>query len=654
MSGKRSCLILLTAIVGAVGLLTGCGGGSAAPPPPAITVSVSPSSAMVNQGATQTFTASVAGTTNTAVTWSVLEGPAGGTITSAGIYTAPSTAGTFHIMATSQTDSAKSATAAVTVPSVSVAISPPAATVDQGATTSFTANVSGTVINTSVTWSVQEGATGGTVSSAGAYTAPLTAGVFHLVATSQADPTKSGVSTITVPAVSVSVSPMSDTLGPNGLRTFVATVSGTVVSTSVTWSVEEGAAGGSITSNGTYTAPTTTGTFHVVAMSAADPSASGAAIVTVVPSGFTPTADMGTSRTEHTATLLPNGTVLLAGGNSSSPFNQTGEIFDPATNSFSPTGSLVSPRRDHTATLLPNGKVLIAGGISSSSSAAANVVATAELYDPATRTFTATGSMAVPRREHAATLLADGKVLVAGGVDNNGIFLSSAEIYDTATGTFTSTGNLITGRANHAAVLLASGKVLVAGGCCDISSSTGVEEFNSAELYEPVAGTFAATGSLVDVREGFTMTPLPDGRVLAAGGLFSETPDACAANADVNALCVGPLNSVELYDPSTSTFTLTGKMLVARGGHTATRLPSGTVLVAGGRDGFNSNYTAELYNPATGTFSFTGSMENDRFDHTATMLNDGRVLVTGGRKCSVSPLTGNSTCVNLSSAEIYK
>jgi len=78
------------------------------------------------------------------------------------------------------------------------------------------------------------------------------------------------------------------------------------------------------------------------------------------------------------------------------------------------------------------------------------------------------------------------------------------------------------------------------------------------------------------------------------------------------------------------------------------------VLVAGGRDGFNSNYTAELYDPATGTFSFTGSMENDRFDHTATMLNDGRVLVTGGRKCSVSPLTGNSTCVNLSSAEIYK
>jgi hypothetical protein len=561
-------------------------------------------------------------------------------------------------VATSQADSTKSAAAAVTVPSVSVAISPSSAMVGQGATASFSATVSGTVVNASVTWSVQEGAAGGTVSSAGLYTAPQAAGTFHLVATSQADPSKNATATITVPVVSVSVNPVSDTLGPNGLRTFLATVSGTVANTSVTWSILEGAAGGSITSGGIYTAPTTTGVFHILAVSVADTKASAEATVTVVASGFTPTANMETPRNGHTATLLPNGKVLIAGGFDGSLPLRTAELFDPATNTFSPTGNLVSPRNAHTATLLQNGTVLLAGGISDSSSAA-NTLATAELYHPATGTFTATGSMTVPRRNHTATLLADGKVLVAGGfngdvLDSKANSLSSAEIYDPATGTFTSTGNLITGRGSHAAALLATGKVLVAGGCCDSTSPTGIIEFSSAELYDPVAGTFAPAGSL-NPRDSFTMTLLPSGTVLAAGGFIEETSAACAARADPNAPCGGSISSARLYDPSTGTFTLTGNMAVSRGNHSATRIPSGTVLVAGGIDNSgNSNYTAELYDPATGTFSFTGSMENDRFRHTATLLNDGRVLVTGGAKCTISPLTGNPTCLNLSSAEIYK
>jgi hypothetical protein len=259
MKGQFGHLIPFAAIIGTGLFLAACGEGSSTPPP-SITVSVSPASTTVNQGATQTFTASVTGTADTAVTWSVQEAAAGGLITPAGVYTAPQAAGTFHVVATSQADSTKSAAAAVTVPSVSVAISPPSAMVDQGATASFTATVSGTVINTSVTWSVQEGSAGGAVSSAGLYTAPQAAGTFHLVATSQADSSKNATATVTVPAVSVSVIPVSDTLGPNGLRTFLATVSGTVVNTSVTWSILEGAAGGSITNGGTYTAPTTTGT----------------------------------------------------------------------------------------------------------------------------------------------------------------------------------------------------------------------------------------------------------------------------------------------------------------------------------------------------------------------------------------------------------
>jgi len=621
MSDQRSCLILLTAIVGAVGLLTGCGGGSAPPPPPAITVSVSPSSAMVDQGATRTFTASVTGTTNTAVTWSVQEGPAGGTITSAGIYTAPSTAGTFHIMATSQTDSAKSATAAVTVPSVSVAISPPAAMVDQAATTSFSATVSGTIINTSVTWSVQEGSAGGTVSSAGLYTAPQAAGTFHLVATSQADPTKSSVSTITVPAVSVAVSPMSDTLGPNGLRTFVATVSGTVVSTSVTWSVQEGAAGGSITSGGVYTAPTTTGTFHVVTASVANPSASGAAIVTVVPSGFTPTADMGTSRTEHTATLLPDGKVLIAGGSDGSSTLQSAEIFDPATNTFSATGNMVFARTNHTATLLANGKVLLCGGSGSSSLA----LATAELYDPATGTFAATGAMAVARSRRTATLLADNRVLIVGG--ENSAVVSSVEIYDPAPGAFTSTGSLAFARFNHAAALLASGKVLVAGG--DLEPSAVLA---SAELYDTALGTFSGTGSMTSSRDRFTLTLLPNGKVLAAGG-FNVVGDCTTGCGPIS------LANVDLYDPSAGAFTAANNMVRPHGGHTATLLLSRKVLIVGG-----DTFAVELFDPASGMFSLTGSLEGARTGHTATLLNDGRVLVTGG--------VANGTA--LGTAEVYR
>jgi len=578
---------------------------------------------MVDQGATQAFRASVTGTTNTAVTWSIQEGPAGGSITSAGAYTAPSTAGTFHIVATSQADSSKSATAAITVPPVSVAVSPPATMVDQGATASFSANVSGTVINTSVTWSVQEGAAGGTVSSAGAYTAPLTAGVFHVVATSRADPTKSGVATTTVPAVSVSVSPMSDTLGPNGPRTFVATVSGTVVNTNVTWSIVEGTAGGSITNSGMYTAPTTTGTFHVVATDVADPSAGAEATVTVVSSGFAPTDNMETPRAGHTATLLPNGKVLIAGGTDGSSTLQSAEIFDPATNTFSATGNMTSARVNHTATLLANGKVLLSGGDQGSPG---TVLATVELYDPATETFAATGPMVFARTLHTATLLANGKVLLSGGSGSSAPALATAELYDPATGIFTSTGSLAFARFNHAAALLANGKVLVMGG--DLEP---LAVLDSAELYDPALGTFSGTGANGS-QDRFTLTLLPNQKVLAAGG-FNVVGDCTTGCGEA------PLSQAGLYDPSAGAFTAAINMVQAHGGHTATALSSGKLLIVGGE-----TFTVELFDPTSGTLSLTGSLEIARTGHTATLLNDGRVLVTGGA----------ANAIPLGTAEVYK
>ena len=155
---------------------------------------------------------------------------------------------------------------------------------------------------------------------------------------------------------------------------------------------------------------------------------------------------------------------------------------------FEDTGNLVTARFFHTATLLPNGKVLVAGGLHDGST-----LASAELYDPASGTWTATGSLATARDHHTATLLPNGKVLVAGGFDGS-VALASAELYDPASGTWTATGSLATARYGHTATLLPNGKVLVAGGLTDSGSLA------SAELYDPASGTWTATGSLATAR----------------------------------------------------------------------------------------------------------------------------------------------------------
>jgi len=326
---------------------------------------------------------------------------------------------------------------------------------------------------------------------------------------------------------------------------------------------------------------------------------------------WTPTGSMGTARFAHTATLLPNGKVLVAAGT----FRLTGaELYDPGTGTWTATGSLNTAHTEHTATLLRNGKVLVAGGFNGSDPT--NI---AELYDPGTGTWTATGSMGTARERHTATLLPNGKVLVAGGHNNNGI-LSSAELYDPGTGTWTATGSMGTDREVHTATLLPNGKVLVAGGYNGSSLS-------SAELYDPGTGTWTATGSMGTARDRHTATLLPNGKVLVAGGAGSG----------------GDLSSAELYDPASGTWTATGSMGNAREDHTATLLPNGKVLVAGGADSSGSLSSAELYDPGTGTWTATGSLNDAREDHTATLLPNGKVLVAGG--------FGTSSI--LSSAELY-
>ncbi len=291
-----------------------------------------------------------------------------------------------------------------------------------------------------------------------------------------------------------------------------------------------------------------------------------------------------------------------------------GEITAPQ-GIFVPTGSMTVPRQYHTATLLLNGKVLVAGGYDGSF----RVFASAELYDPSTGTFTATGSTSAARAWYTATLLPNGKVLIAGAAAGH----ASAELYDPSAGRFTTTGNMVEARMLHTATLLGNGKVLIAGGGADSPpDAQGIisgKATASAELYDPNAGTFAATDTMLTVfgsHNSHTATLLRDGKVLVAG-----QPQSSGGP-------VGP--SAELYDPSTGTFAATGSVTVQRSVNTATLLPGGMVLIAGGWGYAGGLADAELYDPDAGTFAAAGSMSVARAYHTATLLPNGMVLIAGG------------------------
>ena len=367
-------------------------------------------------------------------------------------------------------------------------------------------------------------------------------------------------------------------------------------------------------------------------------------------STWTATGNMITTRADHTATLLADGKVLVVGGYSSGlePDSlASAELYDPGSGSWTATGQMIEARWGHTATLLSDGRVLVTGGCCTGDDS----LASAELYDPGSGSWTATANMIEARSYHTATLLLDGRVLVAGysrvlaaggGVQPQP--LTSAELYDPGSGSWTAAANMVEaeGRVRHTATLLPDGRVLVAGGCCRGTLPENVDSLASAELYNPVSGSWTATGALIEPRDSYTATLLPDGRVLVAGGSRSS-----GGGYGIEPY---PLASVELYDPGSGSWTATGNMIGARQG-TATLLLDGKVLVAGDSgyvlaDGGYVQVSAELYDPGSGSWSATGKMIEARtYSHTATLLPDGRVLVAGG--------SDGSRGLVLASAELY-
>lgn len=318
-----------------------------------------------------------------------------------------------------------------------------------------------------------------------------------------------------------------------------------------------------------------------------------------------------TARGNHTATLLADGRVLVAGGQTfrHGPGVASAELYDPATQTWTSAGRMSTVRWAHAATRLPNGDVLVTGGLDGAN----QPLASAELFHPADATWQAVPNMATTRAAHTSTLLRTGKVLVAGGGPG------PAELYDPKTRTWSPTGELPLVLDTATATMLDDGKVQLVGG----AGFDPNRVLASTEIYDPATGRWTPGANLTAAREYHASTLLVDGKVLVTGGFDPER---------------GALAGADLSDfGSNNAFGAVGDLRAARLGHSATTLPNGLVLVVGGQQGPSAEslssaelYDSGLYGSAFPEWRLTAPLQAARDGHTATLLGDGEVLVAGG------------------------
>jgi hypothetical protein len=340
---------------------------------------------------------------------------------------------------------------------------------------------------------------------------------------------------------------------------------------------------------------------------------------------------MTSPRANAASIRLSDGRVLICGGTSNAKVGgvlASAELYDSNTRRFIPTGAMTVARMGQTITMLRDGRVLIVGGVRNIGFR--SELSSAEIYDPATGSFSATGSMRTPREGHTATMLRDGRVLIVGGSDNGTHTLDSAEIYDPASGAFSAAGHLNQPRVAHVATLLHSGKVLIAGGGRG-GMPGGYISYDTAELFDPGTRTFAKMRAHMKFdRVGAAAVRLNDGRVLIVGGKSGRV----VSSRHANLASLTPLNTAEIYDPELNSFIRTGDMSAPHYLSTATMLGNGQVLVVGGWaiQGFVviGMRDADLYQPETNRFSRAGRTSVARLQNTADLIPDGEVLIAGG------------------------
>jgi hypothetical protein len=604
-SWYRDSFLFLPLVVLVLLVCIGCGGdggGTSHRPPPAIT-SFAAAENPVTAGTSTTLTAVFTGGTG------VVSNGVGAVTSGVPVSTGNLTTNTTFILTVTN-----GAGVAATF-SVSVNVVPgPAITTFTAAKNQITVG-SGTSLSytfTGANGSIDQGI-GNVVSGATSEITPATTTIYTLTVTDSAGSAVSKSLTVNVvPApriASFSASPAA--VAPGGTATLNAVFENGV------GFVDQGI--GTIT-NGTGITTSALAVTTAFMLTVTNPAGdSVTATTTVTATNFSATGSMGTSREGHTATLLPSGKVLIVGGSDGTRSLNSAELYDPATGTFATTAAS-GMQQITSATLLKNGHVLVIGEIRD---ALGTRQPAAELYDPSAGSFSPTGSP-LPNTSftlaHTATLLQSGKVLVVFGdfPCEGGGTNPTEELYDPVTGTFSPTGSSADKIAGHTATLLPDGKVLVAGGDPRCWSPLG----GQARLYDPITGAFVGAGFTLEQRVHHTATLLPSGKVLITGGCDTVGWSRCRLFA---AELFVPSSGSFI---ATGQMNIDDEM-----GQTATLLIDGTVLIVGGDSTSSTGEATnpEIYDPSTEQFKETGPLLTARRGHTATLLQDGKVLITGGR-----------------------